>query len=65
MQDEKKAIDEIITPGHYLGTEKQYQSGEGTYALDGKIYSSLVGVCKLTKKDNEKVCNPSFFLLTR
>jgi hypothetical protein len=68
MTSEKKSSsssssssEELVTPGHFLGLEKEYQSGEGTYALEGKIYSSLVGERKITKKDGQKVCSGFFF----
>jgi exosome complex component CSL4 len=38
--------------GDYLGTTEEYIQGEGTYAEDGKIYSSIMGEKSLDKENH-------------
>lgn len=40
--------------GDYLGTTEEYIPGEGTYAEDGKIYSSIMGE-KTLDKENHRI----------
>lgn len=39
-----------VSPGVLLGTEDTFISSTGTYAMDGKIYSSLLGVLRIHKE---------------
>ncbi|MEM3361891.1 MAG: exosome complex RNA-binding protein Csl4 [Candidatus Anstonellaceae archaeon] len=43
-------IAQIAYPGKYLGSEEEYEPGEGTYTKDGEIYSELFGIIKVENK---------------
>lgn len=43
---------EITLIGDYLGTIEEFVPGEGTYADDGKIYASNIGIAILDQKNH-------------
>jgi len=44
-------VENIVTPGEELGTEEEFVCGEGTYAEEGRVLSSRVGVVQVQNRN--------------
>ena len=42
---------DLVFPGDEVAVEEEYLAAEGTYAEDGVVYASQVGVLQLDDKD--------------